>query len=52
VICTALGMRFGCVERNVCETTIVAAPPSDVGQHWSLVRGWCIVGDERICSRL
>ena len=28
------------------------APPSEVGQHWSFVRGEWMVGEERTSSRV
>ena len=31
--------RWGRAERKVSDTIIAEAPPSEVGQHWSLVRG-------------
>lgn len=31
---------------------MAAAPPSEVGQHWSFVRGGWIMGEERIWSRV
>ena len=44
--------RRGRVERKDSETMMAAAAPSEVGQHWSFVRGAWTVGDERIWSRV
>lgn len=43
-------LRWGRASRKAWETMIAAAPPSDVGQHWSLVSGGKTAGDWRICS--
>ena len=44
--------RWGRAVRKASDTMIAEAPPSEVGQHWSLVSGVCSVGEERIWSRV
>lgn len=39
------------MRRKDSDTTIAAAAPSEVGQHWSLVRGGWITGESRISAR-
>lgn len=44
--------RWGFAWRKEPETMIAAAAPSDVGQHWSLVRGGWIMGEDSISERV
>ena len=49
---TAFLSRCGRARRKDSETMIADAAPSDVGQHWSLVRGAWIMGDDSISARV
>lgn len=49
---TAWSLRCGRASRKAWETRIAEAAPSEVGQHWSIVRGSWIMRDLEICSRV
>lgn len=45
-------LRWGLASRKACETRTAAAPPSEVGQHWSFVSGSWISVDFMIWSKV
>jgi hypothetical protein len=49
IISTARSRR-PCFVAKASETKTAAADPSEVGQHWSLVKGPYTGGEARICS--
>lgn len=48
----ACDLRCGLASRKDWETIMAEAPPSEVGQHWSFVRGPKMGGEARIWSRV
>lgn len=48
----ACSFKCGRASKKSWDTRTAAAPPSEVGQHWSFVRGAWIMVEASICSKV